>query len=108
MSCDNATNLFTNYGYRILKAEWTTSSNRDFMVELKITGIDSGPGVIQTLTNEISNKLNVNIRSFSIEGDEGIYEGKLKIIVKDKNQLTLVMKSLRNLENISTVERISN
>lgn len=107
MSCSNASNLFTNYGYRILKAEWTNISSRDFMVEIKITGIDSGPGVIQTLTNEISNNLNVNIRSFAIEGDEGIYEGRLKIIVRDKNQLTIVMKSLKDLENISTVERIS-
>jgi len=106
MSCANATNLFTNYGYRILKAEWTNTSNRDFMVEIKITGIDSGPGVIQTLTNEISNHLNINIRSFSIEGDEGIYEGRLKIVVRDKNQLIIVMKALKNLENISTVERI--
>ena len=107
MSCSNASNLFTNYGYRILKAEWTNKSSKDFMVEIKITGVDSGPGVIQTLTNEISNNLNVNIRSFSIEGDEGIYEGKLKIIVKDKNQLTVVMRALKGLENISTVERVS-
>lgn len=107
MSCSNASNLFTNYGYRILKAEWTNKSSRDFMVEIKVTGIDSGPGVIQTLTNEISNNLNINIRSFSIEGDEGIYHGKLKIIVRDKNQLTMVMKALKDLENISTVERVS-
>jgi len=107
MSCSNASNLFTNYGYRILKAEWTNKSTKDFKVEIKITGIDSGPGVIQTLTNEISNNLNINIRSFSIEGDEGIYEGKLKIIVRDKSQLTEVMKALKELENISTVERVS-
>jgi len=107
MSCANASNLFTNYGYRILKAEWANKSKKDFMVEIKITGIDSGPGVIQTLTNEISNNLNVNIRSFSIEGDEGIYQGKLKIIVRDKNQLTGVMRALKELETISTVERVS-
>ncbi len=107
MSCANASNLFTNYGYRILKAEWTQNSSRDFMVEIKITGIDSGPGVIQTLTNEISNNLNINIRSFAIEGDEGIYEGRLKIVVKDKNQLIHVMRALKELDNISTVERIS-
>ena len=108
MNCTNASNLFTNYGYRILKAEWTSSSGKDFMAEIKITGIDSGPGVIQTLTNEISNNLSVNIRSFAIEGDEGVYEGRLKIIVKDKNQLNHVIRSLKRLENISTVERITN
>ena len=103
-----ATNLFTNYGYRILKAEWAKSSGKDFMVELRVTGVDSGPGVIQTLANEISNNLSINIRSLAIEGEEGVYEGRVKIIVKDKNQLNHVIRSLKELENISTVERISN
>ncbi len=107
MNCTNASNLFTNYGYRILKAEWTKHSGKDFMVELRVTGIDTGPGVIQTLTNEISNNLSINIRSLAIEGEEGIYEGRVKIIVKDKNQLNHVIKALKALDNISTVERIS-
>lgn len=107
LNCKNASNLFTNYGYRILKANWNNKASKDFIVELYIRGIDSGPGVIQTLTNELSNNQNINIRSFNIEGEEGVYEGRVKISVKDKAQLNIVMKSLRKLENISTVERIS-
>jgi len=107
-NCKNATNLFTNYGYRILKASWNTKPDRDFIVELRVTGVDSGPGVIQALILEISDHMKINIRSFSIEGEEGIYEGRLKIIVKNKEQLIEVMKTLKDLENISTVERLSN
>ncbi len=106
-NCKNAYNLFTNYGYRILQADWTTKLERDFVVELKIKGVDSGVGVIQLLTNELSNNLNINIRSMSIESNEGIYEGRLKIVVKDKNQLATVMKKLKSLDNISTVDRLT-
>lgn len=104
-NCSNAANLFTNYGYRILKAEWVNQTKREFTVELKITGIDTGPGVIQTITNEISNNLGVNIKSFSISGDEGIFEGNIKIIVNDKSQLDLVIKQIKKMDNISTIER---
>lgn len=107
LNCKNAANLFTNYGYRILKAEWAELRERDFVVELRITGVDSGPGVIQLLTNELSNKLNVNIRSFNIEGDEGVYNGSVKIVVKDKVQLNHIINSLKSVESIATVERIS-
>lgn len=107
LNCSNASSLFTNYGYRIFKAAWNSAPAKDFVVELLIRGIDSGPGVIQTLTNELSNNQNINIKSFNIEGEEGVYEGRVKISVKDKNQLNEVMNSLKKLENISTVDRIS-
>ncbi len=105
-NCSNASNLFTNYGYRILKAEWAGQANRDFLVELKITGVDTGPGVIQQLTNEISTKMGVNIKSFSISGEEGIFEGRIKIIVKDKDQLDTIMNRVKKINNISTVDRV--
>ncbi len=104
-NCSNASNLFTNYGYRILKAEWADTAKSGFVVELRLTGIDTGPGVIQNLTNELSNNLGVNIKSFSISGEEGIFEGIIKIIVRDKFQLNDVIKSIKEMDNISTVDR---
>jgi guanosine-3',5'-bis(diphosphate) 3'-pyrophosphohydrolase len=58
------------------------------------------------LTNEISNKRGVNIRSFSIDGVEGYFEGRISVVVINKNQLNLVMRSVEKLEGVSTVSRI--
>lgn len=104
-SCPNATQLLANYGYRVLKADWEDNQQTNFIVELKVTGIDSGVGVIQALSNEISNKLGINIRSFSIEGKEGYFEGKISIFVFNKDQLKQVVNALEKLEWVSTVER---
>jgi len=104
-NCSNASNLFTNYGYRILKAEWAGNAKSGFVVELKLTGVDTGPGVIQNLTNVLSNNMGVNIKSFSISGEEGIFEGKIKIIVKDKDHLNAVIKRIKAIESISTIDR---
>lgn len=105
-NCPNATDLLANYGYRVLKAEWANIVSNNFVVDLTITGVDSGIGVIQSLTNEISTKLGVNIRSFSIDGHEGFFKGKISIVVINKDQLNLVIKSIERLEGVSTVTRI--
>lgn len=104
-SCANATQLLANYGYRVLKADWEEKTQTNFVVELKVTGVDSGVGVIQSLSHAISNELGINIRSFSIEGKEGFFEGKIGIFVLNKDQLNRVVNALESLEWISSVER---
>ena len=107
-NCSNASNLFTNYGYRILKAEWAENKQSDFEVGLIITGIDTGPGVIQRLSNEISNNLGINMKSFHISSDEGVFEGNVKIVVKDNNQIEEVISHLSEMEGVTAVERHGN
>ena len=106
INCKNATHLMANFGYRVLKAEWQGMTKRNFVVDLLITGVDSGPGVIQEITNEISSNLGLNIRSFSIQGREGYFEGKVSLFVLNKDQLTIVIKAIENLDGVSTVTRI--
>lgn len=105
-NCKNATHLLANYGYRVLKAEWAGSIGNNFVVDLMITGVDSGIGVIQSLTSEISTKLGVNIRSFSIDGVEGYFEGRISVVVINKDQLNMVIKSVEKLDGVSTVNRM--
>jgi GTP pyrophosphokinase len=105
-SCPNATNLMANYGYRVMKAEWVSTTDSTFVVDLEITGIDDGPGVIERLTNKISTMLGLNIRSFSIEGDEGYFTGRISLLVRNRDQLYMAVQALKNLDNISTVSRM--
>ena len=105
-NCPNATHLMVNYGYRVMKAEWIMTTDTTFVADLKITGIDAGPGIIEKLSHEISTLHGLNIRSFSIAGDEGYFEGKISLLVPNTDQLNVVIRTLQNLENISTVTRI--
>lgn len=105
-SCANAANLFSNYGYRIMKAEWINIGKTSFVAELTISGIDSGPGVIERLTQKISGKLGLSIRSFYIDGNEGYFEGKISLIVPNEEYLKLAIKAIQSLEGISKVRRV--
>lgn len=105
-SCPNAEHLMVNHGYRILKAEWSDMASETFNVVLQINGIDDGPGVIERLSHHISTKLGVNIKSFSIEGHEGTFEGKIGLVVNDKAHLNLIIKALQQLPGVSSIQRI--
>ncbi len=105
VACPNASHLMSNYGYRTLKAEWVENSSQEFVADLVITGVDDGPGVIERVTNEISSKLGLNIRSFSIEGNEGYYEGRISLIVSNTNQMNQVINALKSLPGVSSVIR---
>ncbi|MEE9372565.1 MAG: RelA/SpoT family protein [Saprospiraceae bacterium] len=106
-NCKNASNLFTNYGYRILKAEWQGMSRGDYIVHLRIIGLDTGIGVIQSITNEISSKQGLNIKSFSIAGDEGVFEGSISLKVRNLDQLNKLIKKLKTIDGINSVNRIT-
>ena len=78
---------------------------KDFVVDLVITGVDTGIGVIQRITNVISNNLEMNIKSFSIDGKDGYFEGKVSLIVLNKIHLNKAVTSLESLEGVLSVVR---
>jgi len=105
-SCPNSEHLLASYGYRVLKADWTNnlSNSTAFVVELTINGTDGGPGIIQSITETI-NKFGLNIKSFKIDGNEGIFEGVVKLEVTNIDQMNVVVKTIKNLPYISSVRR---
>ncbi|MEM1358632.1 MAG: RelA/SpoT family protein [Bacteroidota bacterium] len=104
-TCPNAQNLMANYGYRVMKAEWGSTSESSFVVNLRMTGLDSGTGVIERISHEIT-LMDLNIRSFSIKGHDGFFEANISLLVRNTDQLYLAVQALKNLEYISTVSRV--
>lgn len=105
-SCPNATHLLANYSYRVLKVEWDDNKDENFIADLKVTGIDSGVGVIQKLTSLISTELALNMRGFNIQGNEGTFEGIISLLIMNKDQLNVAIKAIKQLEGVSMVERV--
>ena len=95
-----------NYGYRILSAEWGSLTGSDFVVELKVRGIDSGPGVIERLSRHISSELGLNMRSMAINGFEGYFEAQIGIVVNSTNQMKMAIYAIKGLDGIASVKRV--
>ena len=104
-TCPNAEYLHATFGYRIQHAEWVDTANSSFIAELLITGMDD-MGVIKSLSNLITDKHKLNMRGFSLNGDEGYFEGRVSVVVQNKDQLNLLINELKKLKEVNTVARI--
>ena len=104
-TCPNAPFLLANYEYRVLKAEWGATVKADFVATILVTGIDAGPGVIQQLTDRISG-LGINIRSFSITGEGGYFEGRISLVVSNTDQLNQAIMALKTFKFVASVSRM--
>lgn len=104
-TCPNALQLQSNFTYRIIQAKWIDSSQQDFRAQLKITGIDN-LGLVNSVTKVISNHMNIDIKSLSFESDDGVFTGKIIVIVKNKNILTEVINKIKKINGIDKVTRV--
>lgn len=102
--CPNAISLQSKYAYRTLKANWVSSDDNYFVAILTIKGIDT-VGLVNNVTQIISNNLNVDIRSINISGDDGIFEGDILLVVRDKAHLTTVIEKIKKVDGVTSVER---
>jgi GTP pyrophosphokinase len=104
-NCPNAQELMSKYAYRVIKARWSNKELVQFEVGLKFSGIDD-VGLVQKITNIISTDMNVNMKAISFEANNGIFQGKVVVLVHDTDHLSTLMDQLKAVEGVLTVDRI--
>ncbi len=105
-SCPNSISLQSNYAYRIIKAKWIDSSKQEFKAILYVSGVDN-KGIVNNLTRIISNTMNVFIHSINIAGNEGVFEGKLSLGIKNKAQLVKLINRIKKVDGVKKIERVN-
>ncbi len=103
-NCPNATKLMSSFGYRIIKAKWTSQNQLAFLTGLQITGIDE-VGLINNLTQIISNDFKVNMRSITVDSDEGIFSGSIMVYVNNTQHLEDLIAKLKQVKGIIDIIR---
>ena len=105
-NCPNAIGMQSQYAYRIIPAKWIDSSQQEHKVLLKLTGIDH-LGMVNDVTKVISNAMSVNIYNLNITGEDGIFEGKITVGIKNNEQLKKLIERLKKIDGIDKVERLN-
>ncbi|MBC7565377.1 MAG: bifunctional (p)ppGpp synthetase/guanosine-3',5'-bis(diphosphate) 3'-pyrophosphohydrolase [Pedobacter sp.] len=104
ISCPNAAQLMANYGYRVVKAKWNRQQELTFLTGLHIIGIDD-VGLINKITKVISSDFKVNMRSITVDTDNGIFDGAIMIFVNDKEHLDNLIENLMLVKGVTAVTR---
>lgn len=106
LNCPNAHQLISRYGYRIVKARWTSSEKeRQFLATLKVSGIDD-LGIISNITEVISKDLRVKMRSFQMDSGDGLFEGTIFLYVRDTSHLQVLVRKLTKVKGVISVQRL--
>ena len=105
-SCPLATKLKSSFGPRIISAQWADHNEQSFSATILIKGIDS-VGVLNQITRVISDNLSVNIRKLNIDSSDGIFEGRLTLLVHDVSEVEALCNSLKQIKQVKTANRIN-
>lgn len=104
-NCPNALSLQSNYAYRIMPAKWVDSTQQEFLVKLEVSGIDH-LGLVNEITQIISSNMHVNMKSLSFETNDGLFSGKINVIVKNNTMLKRLQEKLKKINGIDKVTRV--
>ena len=107
LNCPIAAQLKSSFGNRLLAVQWETGKALNFPVNVYVKGID-GIGILNKVTEIISQQLNVNIHKLHIETNDGIFEGRIQLLVHDVDDVNTICNNLKKIENIKRVTRIEN
>jgi guanosine-3',5'-bis(diphosphate) 3'-pyrophosphohydrolase len=102
--CPNALQLQSNYAYRIIQAKWIDSSQQDFQSVIKLQGIDN-LGLVSEITKEISSNMGVNMKNLNFDSSDGIFNGRITLVVKNNNNLNTIIQRLKKINGIDKVSR---
>lgn len=106
VNCPNAKRLISRYGYRIVKARWAVTGEEIYLpATIRVTGVDD-IGILSKISDTISKDLRVNMRSVSIDSNDGIFEGTITLFVKDTGHLDLLIRRLARIKGVLNVSRM--
>ena len=103
-NCPNATQMMSNYAYRIIKATWQSQKVKEELTTLIIKGIDD-MGIVNKITTIISHEHNVNMKSISFESQDGVFDGNVQLYVYDTQHLDKLKIKFEQIEGVMSVER---
>ncbi len=103
--CPNAHEMRRRFGYRIVRAQWSGKGTSQYQITLRVIGTDD-LGIVNNLTSIISKDEKLVLRSINIDSHDGLFRGNLVVMLNDNTRLESLIKKLRTVKGVKSVERI--
>ena len=106
MDCPNAQEMFSRFGYRIIRAKWSGKGDNGYIVTLRVVGRDD-IAIVTNITSVIGKETNVSLRSLHIDSVDGLFQGNFTVQVRDTTTLNQLTKKLKTVKGVKNVERLN-
>lgn len=105
-SCSALESLGSTQGDKLVAVQWDSKSGQsDFPVKINLKGLDR-VGLLNDLTQLISLSLGINMRKLSLGSEQGVFEGNIELLVKDRATLETLLEKISKIKGIQSVSRI--
>ena len=104
-SCPNAQLLLTKYGYRKIDVQWKDEAKDSFRATVRVTGSDR-IGIMNEISQIISNDLKFNMISVKIDARQGVFNGIIKLSVKSNGSLSDLLQKISMVPGVSKAVKI--
>ncbi len=105
-SCDELNRLASQFGKNITEVQWSSQKEVWYLSEIELRGIDR-KGILLDMAQVITGQMEVNIREIHIQSHDGIFEGTVKLYIRNADDLTLLMKHVSEVKGIEKITRIT-
>lgn len=106
VNCPNAHDMFSRFAYRVIPAKWSGKSGSTYTVTLRIIGNDD-IGIINNLTSIIAKEQGINMRSISIDSNDGLFQGNMSVTLNNTDMLNGLIKKLKTVKGVKEVSRLA-
>ncbi len=106
INCPNAHDMFSRFAYRVIPAKWSVKSGSTYTVTLRIIGNDD-IGIINNLTSIIAKEQGINMRSISIDSNDGLFQGNMSVTLNNTDMLNGLIKKLKTVKGVKEVSRLA-
>lgn len=103
LTCPRAQVLKATFGPRIVATRWK-KVDRPLPAVIAINGVDRH-GILQELTQLISNQLNIDIRSLHIDTDKEVFTCRLGVLVRDAATIKNLCSEIKKIKGVQRAVR---
>jgi GTP diphosphokinase / guanosine-3',5'-bis(diphosphate) 3'-diphosphatase len=105
-NCPNAPDMKIRYPYRVIATRWSGKSDSTSLnVTVQVSGKDK-LGIVNEITDLISNDMKVMMRSVSFESSHGKFKGTMNLHVKDASHIEWILRKITLIDGVEKASRL--
>lgn len=104
-NCKYAMDEMANHENRTVRAKWRQGEQLSLLTGIALTAIDK-KGLLQEITRNISEELDLNMRAITLEASEGVAQGIIMLYINNVDSLNGLIERLKAIDGVEDVHRI--